>query len=125
MGGSNCLVSMLLLSVVMARWMVLFSFSVTGLRLKGHTVTGLKGHTVTGLMLKGHTVLEGHAVLRGQMVVVKGQMVFWEFLGVLWGVSLLVSSMVELLLADGAFGVSLGVLGGLTPGICFAALEVS
>ena len=121
MGGSNCLVSMLLLSVVMARWMVLFSFSVTGLRVKGHTV--LEG--VTGSRVRGHTVLKGHTVLRGQMVVVKGQMVFWEFLGVLWGVSLLVSSMVELLLVDGAAGVSLRVLRGLTPGICFAALEVS
>ena len=79
------------------------------------------------MRLKGHTVLEGgHVVLGGRnMVVVEGQMVFWEFLGVLWGVSLLVSSMVELLLVDVAAGVSLRVLRGLTPGICFAALEVS
>ena len=92
--------------------------TVTGLRLKGHTV--LEGGQ---LRLKGHTVLEGgHVVLGGRnMVVVEGQMVFWEFLGVLWGVS----SMVELLLVDGAAGVSLRVLRGLTPGICFAALEVS
>jgi len=92
------------------------------LKLKGHTV--LEGGQ---LRLKGHTVLEGgHVVLGGRnMVVVEGQMVFWEFLGVLWGVSLLVSSMVELLLVDGAAGVSLRVLRGLTPGICFAALEVS
>ena len=57
------------------------------------------------MRLKGHTVLEGgHVVLGGRnMVVVEGQMVFWEFLGVLWGVS----SMVELLLVDGAAGVSL------------------